>query len=522
MDKALAESDEAKKAVDKQEESLVVLEKKIPDEETLTKTRTEELKKRTTVLAEPEKKEKAALAETAQLEKATKQKEAALAPVLQKIEQNEKQTKPLKAQLVEVEKMIKQLEGMPEQLKQANQKKAGLVAKLKPLQEQRVGFDKQAGDFRKQVTESQKAFDQAKAKSDLAVKEADRLRKEKKEAEDSLAQAKTKLAETQKEVADLKKSLTTAKADLKKKEDALAKAEKEYQDLENPRLQFVRDLERAKEDLVKADAKIKEYQELAARSDEDLKKSEEASKRAKEKVAEDAKRLLASIEFSVDGKAVVTLDQSGLVNLMVERKRGKMDRVPSGCRQAGRFFGRVGQKFGFVDQDGVSSVIDLKREWTLDHMIGGDLAQTPIVHRVSALAFAPDGKLLASGGGDPSRTGEIIVWDLAKKSMLKHFPDIHSDMVNSVEFSRDGKLLVSWRSGQVRTGDGPGDGQATSCLRGAYQSRSWGQFASQWEDFGQRGSGRGGQGLEFGQWGPGGKTVGLQERDYLHPFHRLD
>ena len=34
MDKALAESDEAKKAVDKQEESLVVLEKKIPDEET--------------------------------------------------------------------------------------------------------------------------------------------------------------------------------------------------------------------------------------------------------------------------------------------------------------------------------------------------------------------------------------------------------------------------------------------------------------------------------------------------------
>ena len=293
------------------------------------------------------------------------------------------------------------------------------------------------------MAESQKAFDQAKAKSDLAVKEADRLRKEKKEAEDSLAQAKTKLAQTQKEVADLKKSLTTAKADLKKKEDALAKAEKEYQDLENPRLQFVRDLERAKEDLVKADAKIKEYQVLATRSDEDLKKTEEASKRAKEKVAEDAKRLLASIEFSVDGKAVVTLDQSGLVNLWSSANEGKWIESHQVAGKPGRFFGRVGQKFGFVDQDGVSSVIDFKREWTLDHMIGGDLAQTPIVHRVSALAFAPDGKLLASGGGDPSRTGEIIVWDLAKKSMLKHFPDIHSDMVNSVEFSRDGKLLVS-------------------------------------------------------------------------------
>jgi len=199
----------------------------------------------------------------------------------------------------------------------------------------------------------------------------------------------------------------------------------------------------AKEDLVKADAKIKEYQELATRSDEDLKKSEEASKQAKEKVAEDAKRLVASIEFSVDGKAVVTLDQSGLVNLWSIANEGKWIESHQVAGKPGRFFGRVEQKLGFVDQDGIFSVIDLKRQWTLDHMIGGDLAQTPIVHRVSALAFAPDGKLLASGGGDPSRTGEIIVWDLAKKSMLKHFPDIHSDMVNSVEFSRDGKLLVS-------------------------------------------------------------------------------
>ena len=167
-----------------------------------------------------------------------------------------------------------------------------------------------------------------------------------------MAQAKTKLAQTQKEVADLKKSLTTAKADLKKKEDALAKAEKEYQDLENPRLQFVRDLERAKEDLVKADAKIKEYQELATRSDEDLKKTEEASKRAKEKVAEDAKRLLASIEFSVDGKAVVTLDQSGLVNLWSSANEGKWIESHQVAGKPGRFFGRVGQKFGFVDQDG--------------------------------------------------------------------------------------------------------------------------------------------------------------------------
>ena len=94
--------------MDKQEESLVVLEKKIPDEETLTKTRTEELIKEPGACGTEE--GEGGFGEAAHLEKATKQKEAALAPVLQKIEQNEKQTKPLNGQLAEVEKMIKQLE----------------------------------------------------------------------------------------------------------------------------------------------------------------------------------------------------------------------------------------------------------------------------------------------------------------------------------------------------------------------------------------------------------------------------
>ena len=120
LDKALAESDEAKRPWQAGRKLACFGKKfrtKSPD-----KTRTEELKKNRR-FAEPEKKEKAALAETAQLEKATKQKEAALAPVLQKIEQNEKQTKPLNGQLAEVEKMIKQLEGCPSHLSRPTKRK---------------------------------------------------------------------------------------------------------------------------------------------------------------------------------------------------------------------------------------------------------------------------------------------------------------------------------------------------------------------------------------------------------------
>jgi len=443
FDKTLAERDLVKGSLVKKEESLPALEKKIPQEEAVSKKLEEELKKRTTELAGSEKTEKAALAETIRLESELKKKESALAPFAPKIEQNGQKTQALKKQLAEAEEKIKQAAGMPEQLEQANKTKTDLLAQLKPLQEQKVVLEKQTADLGKQVADSKKAVDQAKAKSALAQKEADQLRKEKKGTEDSLAQAKTKFTESKKELDELKKAVTVAKADLKKKEDALIKAEKEYQALENPRLQFVRDLDRAKEDLVKAANKIKEYEALNVRADADFNNTETASKLAKEAVAEDAKRMLASVVFSPDGKAVVTLDQSGLINLWSVGNQGKWLESHQVEGKPGRFLGKLGQNLAFVDQEGISSVIDLKKEWALDGVIGGDLAQTPIVHRVSALAFSRDGKFLASGGGDPSRTGEIIVWDPIKKSMLKHFPSIHSDMVNSVEFSYDGKLLIS-------------------------------------------------------------------------------
>tara|TARA_B100001057_G_scaffold264661_1_gene264861 strand:+ start:9098 stop:12490 length:3393 start_codon:yes stop_codon:yes gene_type:complete len=443
FDKALAERDEVKLSLAKKEESLPVFEKRVPQEEAVSKKLEEELKKRTTALAGPEKTEKATLAETIRLESELKKKESVLAPFAPKIEQNGQKTQALKKQLAEAEEKIKQAAGMPEQLEQTNKIKTDLLAQLKPLQEQKVVLEKQTADLGKQVADSKKAVDQAKAKSALAQKEADQLRKEKKGTEDSLAQAKTKFTESKKELDELKKAVTAAKAELKKKEDALIKAEKEYQALENPRVQFVRDLDRAKEDLLKADGKIKEYEDLNVRADADLNKTETASKLAREAVTEDAKRMLASVVFSPDGKAVVTLDQSGLINLWSVGNQGKWLESHQVEGKPVRFLGKLGQNLAFADQQGVSSLINLKREWALDGVIGGDLAQTPIVHRVSALAFSRDGELLASGGGDPSRTGEIIVWDPVKKSMLKHFTSVHSDMVNSVEFSHDGKLLIS-------------------------------------------------------------------------------
>src|ERR1041385_711569 len=72
----------------------------------------------------------------------------------------------------------------------------------------------------------------------------------------------------------------------------------------------------------------------------------------------------------------------------------------------------------------------------------GDAA-SPIVDRVNAVRFSPDGKWLATGGGEPSRSGEIKLWEVATGRLAKTFTNIHSDAVFALDFSRDGKLLAS-------------------------------------------------------------------------------
>ena len=78
-----------------------------------------------------------------------------------------------------------------------------------------------------------------------------------------------------------------------------------------------------------------------------------------------------------------------------------------------------------------------------------DLAENRTLHRlegprdlVRSLSFSPDGKLLAAGGGAPARQGEIRVWSLSG-AVLQIELKGHSDCVYALDFSPDGRLLAS-------------------------------------------------------------------------------
>ena len=68
---------------------------------------------------------------------------------------------------------------------------------------------------------------------------------------------------------------------------------------------------------------------------------------------------------------------------------------------------------------------------------------SPLTDRVNAISFSADGKLLATGSGDPSRSGEIMLWDIASGKLVRAFNKPHKDAVLALDFSADGKQMVS-------------------------------------------------------------------------------
>jgi WD40 repeat protein len=81
--------------------------------------------------------------------------------------------------------------------------------------------------------------------------------------------------------------------------------------------------------------------------------------------------------------------------------------------------------------------------WVLERTIGAVDDPTVISDRVTAMDFSPDGKSLAVGSGPPSRSGQVVVFDVRNGRSVRDFGDVHSDTVLGLSFSPDGRVLAS-------------------------------------------------------------------------------
>lgn len=169
----------------------------------------------------------------------------------------------------------------------------------------------------------------------------------------------------------------------------------------------------------------------------------EADLQAARKALTDAEKPVRAIAFSPDNLTVATTGDDQLIHTW-SAESGAPFEVLAGHKSnvTALAFAPGGDLISAAQDRGVI-VWDANPAWKLERTIGTGDAQSPLTDRVCALAFTADGKLLATGGGEPSRGGEIKLWHIATGELAREIANIHSDVVLGLEFSPDGNFLAS-------------------------------------------------------------------------------
>src|SRR5439155_8932885 len=224
--------------------------------------------------------------------------------------------------------------------------------------------------------------------------------------------------------------------------NALVTAEKEFKRAEIVKSNTAHELELTKNSLKQGtDAAVKV--KAALETAEAEKKNSDTDLEVAKKAASSAERPIHTIAFSPDNRTFATAGDDHFIHTWSAENGAAFEtyrRHTEGVA-AIAFAGPDSLVSGAEDQSLIAW--DLKTEWALERVIGtGDL-NSPLVDRVNAVRFSPDGTLLATCGGEPSRGGEIKIWRVTDGHLIQDFPNVHSDAVFSLDFSADGKYLAS-------------------------------------------------------------------------------
>ncbi|MDB6007528.1 MAG: domain, G-beta repeat [Prosthecobacter sp.] len=100
----------------------------------------------------------------------------------------------------------------------------------------------------------------------------------------------------------------------------------------------------------------------------------------------------------------------------------------------------------FVATKAMTQTVGSSPRWVLERKID---QKGVFADRVNAVRFSPDGKTLATGGGELSRSGDIIFFDVATGKATQTWKEKHEDTVLCLDYSPDGKLLASGAADKI-------------------------------------------------------------------------
>lgn len=285
--------------------------------------------------------------------------------------------------------------------------------------------DAQAAEAVKPLDAAVEAATQARGAAEAAVAAA----------EAQVRKAQARVDESAKAVEETKKAETAAVDASKASQTALMSARRDH---EFATTQVSRTTE----------AVPQRQAELAAV--ETTRTETEAERARVNEAATAAAQPLGCVAFSGDGSRLFCLDPQGTV-LECGGQDGLPRRRLPVTEGSTALAASAGDSFVICGGPNVASIWNASDRWSLVRTIGGELlppaldddAAGPPVDAVLALAFSPDGTLLASGSGRASRGGEIKLWNVSDGTLVRALDQPHSDTVVALAFSRDGAWLAS-------------------------------------------------------------------------------
>ena len=305
---------------------------------------------------------------------------------------------------------------------------ADLAAKLKTATEAKAAAEKAAiaaeADSKAAAEKAAKAKDAEKVVADKAAAQLKTVTEAKAAADKALTDATAKQKETADKLTKANKAFVDAEMEVKKYTNA-----EEQQQL-------------ADKSAKKADEKVAATKAAITKAEATQKTVDAAAVTAKKTVT-DAEKIIRTLAFSPDNKTLATAGDDGIVRTWSAETGAPFENFRG---HAGAVSAVTFTKDGALLSTGADKKAitwNLAPEWKLERTIGSSVGESALIGRVNALAFSADGKSLASGSGEPSRSGELKIWNPATGVLIREVKNAHSDAVLGVEFSSDGTLLGS-------------------------------------------------------------------------------
>lgn len=209
------------------------------------------------------------------------------------------------------------------------------------------------------------------------------------------------------------------------------------------------------------DKKLAEAREKAGKAASEFAAAQEALKRAENAVTDTAEEIQVVTANEAKARQAVVNAKARLAVLQKEQTQAVAEReaaakaLAQGLKKAktlgfsangleviAEYEGAPPQAWNAANGKPITPG-DTSTAWTLERMLGTGDDKSAITDRANSLAFSPDGRTLAIGSGEPSRSGDITLWDVAGGKLVKTYAERHLDSVLALDFSPDGRLLAS-------------------------------------------------------------------------------